>query len=116
MIRFFKDIGMNNNMIYWRGVCIGEMINPIVDNFDVFGKWKQNGNANEQASLIKEIEDNEEAYICFGNVKSGFIATVVEVPDDYIDIRCRGHYEDMQTLTHTPEYYDVLIRKRKHDG
>ncbi|CAI2078970.1 Uncharacterised protein [Serratia fonticola] len=57
---------MNNNMIYWRGVCIGEMINPIVDNFDVFGKWKQNGNANEQASLIKEIEDNEEAYICSG--------------------------------------------------
>lgn len=38
MIRFLKDIGMNNNMIYWRGVGIGGMINPIVDNFDAFGK------------------------------------------------------------------------------
>lgn len=116
MIRFLKDIGMNNDMIYWRGVCIGQMINPIVDSFDVFGKWKPSGNTNEQALFIKEIEDNKEAYICFGNVNSGFIATVVEFPDNYIDIRCRGHYEDMQTLIHTPEHYDELILKRRHNG
>lgn len=107
---------MSNNMIYWQGVFIGKMINPVVDNFDIFGKWKPSENASQQASFTKQIDENEEAYICFGNVKSGFIATVSEVLDEYIDIRCRGHYEDMQTLNHTPEYYDELILKRKHDG
>lgn len=100
---------MNRNIVYWKGICIGEILEPVVDNFDIFGKWRPMNDIEELDGFIKDIEDNEDAYICLGDSNSGFIATVNEIPDDYIDIRCRGKYTDIKSVIHTPEYYETLF-------
>lgn len=100
-------------MVYWKGVCIGEMLNPMVDNFTMFGKWHPRNDVRELADFIKEIEDNEETYICLGNALSGLIATVAELPDSYIDIVCRGSYSDIESVIHTNEHYESLFFGKK---
>ncbi|MBA7933624.1 hypothetical protein HV127_20625 [Klebsiella sp. RHBSTW-00215] len=102
---------MNKKIVYWKGICVGEMLCSKVDNFFEYGKWKPYVDVPELSLFLQEIEVFDEAYVCCGNIECGFIATVQEVPSDYIEVVCRGVYRDLKTVIHTSEYYESLSFK-----
>jgi len=74
--------------IYWENSCIGKIINPKFDNFDLYGDWHpENGVVYDK--FLSCLERDEQLEIIIGEGDEPFKGTVEIEPDDEIEIKMR---------------------------
>jgi hypothetical protein len=78
----------SSHIVFWNNKEIGIISNCKVDNFDFYGNWHITASP-ELYSAFLTVIDNEEngAYVEFGEPKSKLKGNVLVEPDDEIEIK-----------------------------
>jgi len=74
--------------IFWNGHFVGDMRDPVVDNWFVFGKWEPEGSEHSDAFLeaVRQAEANDNGVdIEFGTFRRS--GTIYTTPSTLVEIR-----------------------------
>jgi hypothetical protein len=73
--------------IAWRGQLVGYILDPKIDNFDVYGRWTPVFPSAQE--FIRVLQQCGEVVVRIGNKTPEWLGTVEELPDTEINIRVR---------------------------
>ncbi len=74
--------------VKWDGVVVGSIIEPKVDNFDLYGKWVPSQSI-ETARFLELLGEGMQLDVQVGNNEPQIKGTIEAVPSIYIEIKMR---------------------------
>ncbi len=83
-----KEVGYK---IFWNGEFVGEMLEPNLDMFFSYGKWKPT-NSTSTEKFLNELKNEEQLIVRFDDPVLGLAGIVETFPDKEIEVT---HYPNL---------------------